>query len=142
MFMSSVSSINSSSTLSPTENKRGMLGKDDFLKILITQLQHQDPMQPLQDREFIAQMAQFSTVEQISNMARYQKLTYESLAGLGSSFGFLSGIIGKEVEWTDASGSNKTGVVDAIRLKQGVAFAEVEGQELSLDHIIRIGIQN
>ena len=45
------------------------LGKDDFLKILITQLTHQDPTQPMEDREFIAQMAQFSTLEQIMSMS-------------------------------------------------------------------------
>lgn len=44
------------------------LGKDDFLKILMTQLTHQDPTQPMEDREFVAQMATFSTLEQISNM--------------------------------------------------------------------------
>jgi flagellar basal-body rod modification protein FlgD len=139
--MSSVSNVNSNSTLAPTENKRGVLGKDDFLKILITQLQNQDPMQPLQDREFIAQMAQFSTVEQLSNMAQYQKLTYESLTGLGSSIGFLSGLIGKDVEWTDTGGSIKAGVVDAIRLREGEAFVEIEGMELPVDQIIRIGAQ-
>jgi len=45
------------------------LGKDDFLRILLTQLSHQDPTAPMQDTEFIAQMAQFSALEQMSNMA-------------------------------------------------------------------------
>ena len=44
------------------------LDKNDFLKILMTQLTHQDPTEPLKDKDFIAQMAQFSTLEQITNM--------------------------------------------------------------------------
>ncbi len=51
------------------------LGKDEFLKILITQLTNQDPTEPMQDRDFIAQMAQFSTLEQMTNMSgEFQKL--------------------------------------------------------------------
>jgi flagellar basal-body rod modification protein FlgD len=49
-------------------NKNEM-DKDAFLKLLITQLANQDPMQPMEDKEFISQMAQFSTLEQINNMS-------------------------------------------------------------------------
>jgi flagellar basal-body rod modification protein FlgD len=139
--MSNITGVNQPTSITPAENKRGILGKDDFLKILITQLQNQDPMQPLQDREFIAQMAQFSSVEQLTNISQYQKLTFETIAGLSSSVGLLSGSIGKEIEWINGNGEIQSGVVEAIRLKQGAAFAEVAGTEIPLDQIVRMGLQ-
>ena len=64
-----VNSVGSSTATAPTELKRpdGM-GRDAFLKLLVTQLQHQDPTQPQADGEFIAQLAQFSSLEQLTSM--------------------------------------------------------------------------
>lgn len=69
------------------------LGKDDFLMILLTQLTHQDPTSPLEDKEFVAQMAQFSTLEQLKNMS----------AELAKVFGVMAksqaiGLLGKTVD--------------------------------------------
>jgi len=69
------------------------LGKDDFLQLLIAQLSHQDPTAPMQDTQFIAQMAQFSSLEQMTNMSTgFSRLT--SLLG-GSE---AANAVGKKVD--------------------------------------------
>lgn len=52
-------------------SKKSKLGKDEFLKLLVNQMSHQDPLNPMDDKNFIAQMAQFSSLEQLISMNKH-----------------------------------------------------------------------
>jgi flagellar basal-body rod modification protein FlgD len=72
----STASTSSTSASDPLKGRETQLGRDAFLQLLVTQLQHQDPTQPKADGEFIAQLAQFSSLEQLTQMQK----TLESIA--------------------------------------------------------------
>ncbi|CAM3356169.1 flagellar hook assembly protein FlgD [Marinicrinis lubricantis] len=119
-----------------TREPKTELGKDEFLQLLVAQLKNQDPTQPVEDREFISQMAQFSSVEQIMNMS-------QQLSMMRQSMGISSDLIGKNVNfivWNTATYQEQTmtGIVEGIKMKDGYQYAIVDGQEVSLDQITKI----
>ncbi|WP_026893848.1 flagellar hook assembly protein FlgD [Clostridiisalibacter paucivorans] len=74
--------VNSKPEERKTEDKKGDLDKDTFLNLLVTQLRNQDPMNPVEDKEFIAQMAQFSSLEQMQNMNANMKQSQQDIKDL------------------------------------------------------------
>ena len=74
MAVSSTTGVSTISSSTITQSSNSQLGKDEFLKLLVTQLQYQDPLNPLSDTDFIAQMAQFSALEQMYNVYRVGEL--------------------------------------------------------------------
>lgn len=95
-------------TINSGKANKPSLDKDDFLKLLIAQLQHQDPTSPVEDKEFIAQMAQFSSLEQMTNMST----GFKRLSGLLAS-SEASQVLGKTVELRDGDQLVR-GVVDRV----------------------------
>lgn len=104
------------------------LGKDDFLKLLITQLQNQDPTSPMENTEFIAQMAQFSSLEQMTNMST----EFTKLANMLNS-GEAVSLLGKNVEIA-AGESSISGVVEAVTRGTNPQI-KVNGMVYSMDQI-------
>jgi len=100
-------------------NVGGDMGKNDFLMLLAAQLRYQDPLEPLKDTEFVAQLAQFSSLEQMQNMtamltsmANYQ--SYSMIGKLVAAKGYVDGVMMEVM-----------GIVDGIFTDNGVAYAQI-----------------
>jgi len=121
-----IESIGQAATASSTS--QASLGQEDFLKILTTQLNFQDPLKPLDNQQFMAQMAQFASLEQ----ARELNSNVESLLSIQSAIQSV-GLIGRNVEVTTDGGS-VVGEVTSLRFVNGQPLATVktaQGQLLS-----------
>lgn len=104
------------------------LGQKDFLNLLVAQMSQQDPMNPQKDTEFIAQMAQFSALEQ-------SKAMQQDMAALRAST-----LLGNTVTVTDEDAENgqTVGIVDSVVMDDGVAALFIKGNRYSLDEILRV----
>lgn len=112
-------------------NSSNDLGKDAFLNLLVTQMRYQDPLNPTSDKDFLAQMAQFSSLEQMQN------LNASSQMSQGYS------LIGKVVTATvinETTLESKTveGFVDAVNMKSGKTYLLVDGQEVELSQVSKV----
>lgn len=97
----------------------GQLGKTDFLNLLATQLQHQDPMNPVDNTEFIAQLAQFTALETAENTREdMQHMVKQETNNYGVA------LIGKTVSGMDSQGTEAT-----------VFSGEVSGVDISTDKV-------
>ena len=104
--------------------KNAQMGKDQFLKLFVAQLQHQDPMNPMQDQDFMGQMASFSTLEQVTNMANANAAMASNLQ-MNQSVGLL----GRTVTWLDESDVAHTGTVEKVTTAGGKPVLTVSGTE-------------
>ncbi len=102
------------------------LGKEEFLKLLVTQLQYQDPLNPQSDQEFISQLAQFSALEQMTNLN----------TAFNNSTAY--GLVGKEVI-VQADGEEQVqGTVDYVEISNGNAYLSVNGKTYSIDDLVQV----
>ena len=109
-----------------TVTKTTELGKDDFLKLLVAQLQSQDPLNPMEDKEFISQMAQFTSLEQMKNVSNAVQITQ------------ATSYIGKQVTWDDEMGEQQTGIAKAVRIVSGEPKIVVGDQNIALAKVTSV----
>jgi flagellar basal-body rod modification protein FlgD len=121
------------------ENKGDNLGKEDFLKLLVAQLTQQDPTNPMQDTEFIAQLATYSGLEQQMNMNKnLETLIAGNNANTAAS---AVSLIGTVVGYTGEDGSLKTGLVSFLDIVDGeVNLYLADGSYVPFKNVEQVGL--
>lgn len=106
------------------------LGKEDFLLLLVTQMQYQDPLDPADNTEYVAQLAQFSELEQMQNL--------NDTANNNSAYN----LVGKQVLVRESStlGESKEfeGYVDYVTLRNGDAYVSINGEEHLYSDVVQV----
>src|SRR3954468_8639286 len=123
-----------STTSAPPVNPLGQLGKDAFLKLLAAQLQNQDPTNPVDNQAFMGQMAQFSALEQTTNMAN-------ALQGLTTSnqISQAVGLVGHTIEYKKADGTTGSGVAASVSMNAGQIAIKVGSETVSPADVTLVG---
>ena len=114
-----------------------VLGQEDFLKLLALQFSSQDPLKPMEDTDFIAQMANFSALEiQNSMSASMASLSLsQQLAGAQS-------LLGKNAEVLDSEGSPTSGLVTSVRTDGENTMITINGQEYDFASVRRVRLND
>jgi len=119
MQITDTSKVIASSSNQSNRVPSNQMGKDEFMQILVAQLRNQDPLSPMEDKDFIAQIAQFSTLEQIQSMNQ------------GATFAQAAALVGKEVYSviTDLNGFRKeiSGTVNSVMTVNKIPHLDVDG---------------
>jgi flagellar basal-body rod modification protein FlgD len=131
------SALNSAASSTPgntIKSKNFELKSEDFIKMMITQLQNQDPMEPAKNEELLAQMSQIGQLQSAT-------MLQESLKGmvLQNQIGSAGNLIGKTIQGLDAKNETVKGIVNSVRVENDEIFLELDnGKRLSMDRVTTI----
>jgi flagellar basal-body rod modification protein FlgD len=107
------------------------LGQKEFLQLLVVQLSNQDPLEPVKDTEFIAQMAQFTSLEQVKSSQQFNQAN--AMIGQNVTVRLEDGFGG----FTDV-----TGRVTGLNLEQGTPKVIINDEAYAVDKVVRYGLPN
>ncbi|RKY34244.1 MAG: flagellar hook capping protein [Candidatus Omnitrophota bacterium] len=122
-------------------NPNSILGQDDFLKLLCSQLTFQDPLNPMSNEQFAAQMAQFSSLEQMSEMNETMQVMQNNMqfAYTCQAASQAAALIGKNVSGMDAdTGLMINGVVESITVENDLAYLNVNSGRIAVNDLLRV----
>jgi len=125
------------SSTTGTEN----LDRDAFMTLLVAQMKNQDPLAPTTNEDFVAQLAQFSSLEEMQgvNENLVGLAVLEQSNALMSQLTDSTALIGKAVQYTDpTTAEEKVGTVSSVKLQDGLAVLRIDGQDIPLVNVTEV----
>jgi flagellar basal-body rod modification protein FlgD len=111
----------------------GAINQDQFLQLLVAQLQNQDPMNPISNQDFIAQLTSLNTLQGVQSLdATFSEVLKLQQLTDGSN------LIGKTVQYTAADGSTASGKVDSLNVQDGSFVLGIGATQVALDQITNV----
>lgn len=120
---------------STTQAAAQSLDKNAFMKLLVSQMQHQDPLSPVANEDFVAQLANFSSLEQLQglNQSVIAMIALNQSNALLAQLTQASDLIGKNVSWQDYdTQAEHAGTVDSVKVVDGDTMLSIDGQDVPL----------
>jgi flagellar basal-body rod modification protein FlgD len=117
------------------------LDKNAFMKLLVSQLEHQDPLSPVANEDFVAQLATFSSLEQLEGLNQnvVAMITLNQSNALLSQLTQSSALIGKEVTWQGfESDEEHSGTVESVKIVDGLAVLRIAGEDVPLAAVTEV----
>ncbi len=118
-----IGAIQTSTNTATFGGSRATMDTYQFLRLLIVELTSQNPMDPVRDRDFLAQMAQLNTAQQM-----------ERIGGLFTTFQ-AAGLIGREVEAVLPTGARLSGKVEGVQMSAGRVFLTINGEAIPMESL-------
>ncbi|EJY55641.1 flagellar hook capping protein [Alicyclobacillus hesperidum URH17-3-68] len=139
-MVGSATAPSSNTASTNTVNPDGQLNENSFLQLLVTQLQNQDPLAPQDNTQMIAQLAQFSALEQMTNVAQTDSQVLSAIQTLTSETNLMLAhqLLGTQVKITDNSGQQVQGTVSAVSLSQGSPQVVVNGISYPITQVVQM----
>jgi flagellar basal-body rod modification protein FlgD len=135
------SAVQTSTTGGSTVKSTSTIDQEGFMKLLVTQLSNQDPINPMSTEESISQLTQFSSLDELTSMNSNIKTMNANIENIfaGQSISQASALIGKTVEYVDStSNSTVSGVVSKIVVSNAVPYLMLDGNSSHLVSLFNI----
>lgn len=129
------------STSSSSSTPGGALDKDAFLQLLVKQMQYQDPLSPQDNSAYVAQLAQFSSLEQMTNVASGMTNVSSVVGNINSSLlvAQLNGMIGQNIQWTDDNKTTYSGKALGVSISNGAPSIVAQASGASKSVSVPVG---